>query len=564
MNSTREHINIYNGHRAIFLVVLCFFVVCLFASKRTPLSSQKIKNTKTETDTKVYLDHADELSFSIDGPHPNAQFAKGNVEFRHKGAHLKCDSAYFYQMSNSFQALGHVRMKQGDTLTLTCERAYYDGNEEMAQARKNVVLTHRKTVLKCDSLNYSRRYNLAYYFDGNGGTLYDGENTLTSDWGQYSTAQHIAMFYYDVTLKNKKFNIKGDTLHYDTDTKRAHFLGETTIISSDNASTVISKDGFYNTDTQQAELFGRSTVKHKDGKVITADSLYHNDKDGTSVGFNNVVYTDVQNKNILNAGHFAYNENTGKGFATRDPVVKDYSQGDTLFVHSDTMRIETFNIDTDSVFRKIHAYSHVRAFRPDVQAVADSIVISSLDSCLTMYRDPVCWNDNRQLLGEKIEVYLNDSTIRYAHIKGQALSVELMNDNEHYNQIASDELKSWFEDGDVRLTQAEKNVQVLYYPVDDKDSTLIGMNYTETDTMRMFISPERKLERIWMTKHKGTLYPMTQIPAGKDKLPTFGWFDYMRPMSKEDIFIWRPKSAGAELKQQKRRQPPTQKLNSDM
>jgi DNA repair protein RecN (Recombination protein N) len=36
----------------------------------------------------------------------------------------------------------------------------------------------------------------------------------------------------------------------------------------------------------------------------------------------------------------------------------------------------------------------------------------------------------------------------------------------------------------------------------------------------------------------------------------FNWFDYVRPISKEDIFNWRPKKEGTELKIQKRREAP--------
>lgn len=42
-----------------------------------------------------------------------------------------------------------------------------------------------------------------------------------------------------------------------------------------------------------------------------------------------------------------------------------------------------------------------------------------------MYRDPVLWNEGQQLLGEEIKVYMNDSTIDWAHIINQALTVEM-------------------------------------------------------------------------------------------------------------------------------------------
>ena len=541
-------------HRAWLVIALCFFVVCMSGAVKK--GSKRSKAARKTTDTRVYLQHADELTYDTYGPHPDAQFVKGHVSFMHKGAHLTCDSAFYFQQSNSFQAFGHVKMRQGDTLTLTSDYAFYNGNDEMAEARHNVILTHRKTKLYCDSLNYDRLYSIGYFFEG--GKLVDGGSTLTSDWGQYSTSDREAVFYYDVHLKNKDFRIDSDTLYYDTRTRRSHVTGPAVITNKDNI--IHSSDAYYNTGTEQAELFGRSTVTHGDGKTITADSLYHDSKTGVSRGYHNAVYNDPKNKNELHGDYLYYNDTQGYGIATRKAVAMDYSQGDTMYVHADSMKLYSFFHGTDSAYREVRCYPHVRAFRSDVQAVCDSCVLYSKDSCMVMYKDPVMWNMGRQLLGEQIRAYMADSTIRFAHIIGQALSVEIMADSVHYNQIASKEMKSWFTDGKLRLNQAEGNVLVVYYPIDDSDSTLIGLNYMETDTMRMYMSADRRLERIWANKHQGTMYPMSQIPPEKYHLPNFAWFDYMRPRSKDDIFVWIPKRKGTELKPQKRREAPRQHL----
>jgi len=103
-------------------------------------------------------------------------------------------------------------------------------------------------------------------------------------------------------------------------------------------------------------------------------------------------------------------------------------------------------------------------------------------------------------------------------------------------RVASQRMNAYFDEGKIRMSEAVENVQTVYYPVDEADSSLIGMVYLETDTMRMFLSPERKLEKIWTSKSDGTLYPMTQIPDSKDYLPNFGWYDYIRPLDKDDIY----------------------------
>lgn len=542
---------IFRGHRVLIAAVLCLFGLSLVQSRQAPKKKARAKDNE-----RVYLIHADRLWFDQFGPVPGAQVLNGNVAFSHKGAKLYCDSAYFYQESNSFRAFGHVRMYQGDTLSLFSDYAYYDGNDQMAEARYNVVLTHRKTKLYTDSLNYDRLYGIGYFFEG--GKMIDKDNVLVSDWGEYDTETRRAVFNYSVNLKNPKFVLETDTLHYDTQTSIAHIVGPSKITS--DGSVIHTSQGYYDTDKDFSRLYGRSTLENN-GKTLTADSLFNDDKTKISEGFGNVVYNDTVNKNAMTSNYFWYNDSTGYAWATDSAVLKDYSQGDTLFVHSDTMKVYTFNINTDSVYRTAHCYYKVRAFRSDVQAVCDSLVYNTQDSCLTMYKDPITWNDNRQLLGEVIKVYMKDSTVDRAHVINQALSVEMLRDSLKFNQVASREMFGFFENGEIRKTEAVGNVQAIYYMQDDRDSSFTNMGYIETDTMRMFMK-DRKLERIWTCKQTGRMYPITQIPPDKKTLPSFVWFDYIRPLDKYDIFNWRGKASGTELKNISRRPAPLQVIGS--
>ena len=552
INNKQHNIN-KNGHRIFFILILCLFGFCLVQAMQAP----RKKHKKRPEGERVYLLHADELRYDMFGRNPDAQIVKGKVSFMHQGGHLTCDSAYFYQGTNSVKAFGHVHYRQGDTLSLTCERAEYDGMMQMMHARRNVVLHHRRQTLKTDSLDFDRLYNMANFFDG--GTLIDGKDRLVSDWGEYHTETREAKFVFNVKLRSGKDVVTTDTLYYDVPTSTAHMVGPSKIVSG--SSVVNTADGYYDTKTDKAKLFGRSTLVDKD-KSITGDSLYYV-KNGESTGYGNVVYVDKKNKNTLTCNYLRYNEKTGMGFATKRPVAIDYSQKDTLWMHSDTMRIYTFNINTDSVYRKVHAYPHVRAFRNDMQAICDSLVFNSKDSCMTMYKDPVIWNANRQMLGEEIRAYMADSTIRFAHVIGQALSIEQMPDSVHYNQITSSEMKSYFEKGEMKMTEAIGNVQTVYYMTNDKDSSLVGLNYLETDTMRMYLGAARKLDKIWTNKFTSTMYPITQVPPAKYKLPNFAWFEDLRPTDKNDIFVWRGKSSGTELKSIKRHEAPLQSLKKE-
>lgn len=527
-------------HRILVVSVLCLFGFCLLAQVR-PAKKGEQKPAKS----KVYLLHSDVLKKSPLNPDPDAQILIGNVAFRHDSVYMYCDSACFYEKTNSLEAFDNVKMVQGDTLFLYGDYLFYDGNTQIAQVRYNVRMENKNTTLLTDSLNYDRIYNLGYYFDG--GTLMDEENVLTSEWGEYSPATKISVFNYDVKLVNPKFTLTSDTLRYSTATKIANILGPSDIVS--DANHIYSELGFYNTQIGQAELLDRSVLTNE-GKRLIGDSLFYDRVKGYGEAFDNVIMTDTVNKNMLTGDYCYYNELTKYAFATKKAVVVDYSQGDSLFMHADTLQMYTYYLNTDSMFRETRAYHKVRMYRADVQGVCDLLVFSSKDSCLTMYYDPILWNNNQQLLGEKIMIYMNDSTIDWAHIQNQALSVEQL-DSTSYNQVTGKEMKAWFQGGEMRKVDVIGSVRLVYYPM-ESDSTLIGMNVSETSLLNMFLENRKMKKMIMSPKSNGTLYPMLQRPPEKMKLDNFVWFDYIRPLDKEDIFEWRGKKAGQELKKSNR------------
>jgi hypothetical protein len=51
------------------------------------------------------------------------------------------------------------------------------------------------------------------------------------------------------------------------------------------------------------------------------------------------------------------------------------------------------------------------------------------------------------------------------------------------------------------------------------------------------------------------------IPPDELYLSNFAWFDYIRPTDKMDVFNWRGKKAGSELKKSVQRVAPKQKLS---
>lgn len=550
MFNNKKYNHLFSGHRILLVGILCLFGVCV-AQVRT---TQKIKQNEPKK-TKVYLLHSDVLKFNKE-LNPDAQILVGNVKFRHDSVYMDCDSAYFYEAKNSFEAFGNIKMQQGDTLFIYGDWLFYDGNSQIAMLRENVRMINRETVLTTDSFNYDRVFNLGYFFDG--GTLTDADNVLTSDWGEYSPATKDAVFNYDVKLVNPKFTLTSDTLRYNSQTKIANIVGPSEIVSE--ANHIYSELGFYNTVTGKANLLNRSVLTNG-AKKLVGDSLFYDRNQGYGEAFRDVVMTDTENKSILTGEYGYYNELRGDALVTDSAVAINYSQNnDSLYMHGDTLKMVTYNINTDSLYRKMFVYYKVRIYKSDMQGVCDSLVFNSQDSCMTMYRDPIVWNGSQQLFGEEIRAYMNDSTIDWAHIVNQAMSIEKI-DSVHYNQVSGKEMKAYFKNGDLNNLDVIGNVRVGYYPM-DSDSSLISFVSAETSLMNLYLK-QRKVEKIKMSPQTdGTTYPLLQIPADKLYLPSFAWFDYIRPLDKNDIFVWRGKKAGQELKKEVKRKIPLPSLKN--
>ena len=534
----------------IILYLISVFLLLFPVSAQDSVSADSSLN---RSKSYIHMLHTDVTRFD-EKINPDAWILVGDVRFRRDSMYMFCDSAHYFQKKNAFQAFGNVRMEQGDTLFLFGDYLDYDGDTNLARVRHNVRLVDKQTTLTTDSLDFDRNKNLGYFIEH--GTLFDGESTLSSRYGEYNVDTKDAFFQYKVILEHPDFKMLSDTLRYNTDNKIAVILGPTNMYSDD--SEVYSERGRYNTVERLAYLLDRS-VLYNDNKDVTADSIYYNMEKGYSEVFGNIIYNDTVNRNML-TGEYAYlNEIVDSAYVTGKAVVTDFSQKDSLYMHADTIWAVSYNLDTDSLFRQVRAYNKVRAWGKDMQAVCDSLVFDSRDSCMTMYKDPILWNNGIQLLGEEVKIYMDAASIDWVHIINQTLYVEQV-DSADYNQVKGQEMKFYFNDGKVKEMQVIGSVEVVFYPIDESDSTFVGMNTTVAGRIIAYLE-DGQVEKLYVPKDaKGVFYPMGQRPYDKRFLDNFVWFDYIRPKSKEDIFDWRGKGSDLQLKVIRRENIPLPKL----
>ena len=523
-------------------------------------ASPKIKNSKSPRPKggDIVVRHADKITYD-EALMPGVQIFVGNVEFFHDGVILKCDSANFYQESNSFAAFDHVNMRQGDTLSLNCDYLFYDGNSQVAQARYKVVLKHRKSTLYTDSLDYDRLYSMGYFFEG--GRLVDGTTNLTSDWGQYDAQTRQAVFNYNVELLSPEYKMSTDTLYYNVLTKDAHSAGRSNVVSG--TTNIYTENGHFNTANDKAILLNRSVVEDNNRKIV-ADSIVFDKQQGIAEGFGDFVVNDDANHSILTGDYCYYNDSTGYSLAHGRALLKNFAEPDTLFLHADTLKIITYNQKTDSTYRVVHGYYHSRSFREDVQSVADSLSFNSQERRLSLFGNPIVWNGRNQIVGEEIHSFFNDSTIDSIYVVNQALMCEQL-DSLNFNQIASKEMHMYFTDGEMRESHAIQNVNINYFQLDDKvkdDTVVIAMNHAETSLMKTYFK-DRKVSNVWTAEAEGTFYPIVFVTPRLRYLENFAWFDYIRPRDKYDLFEWRGKPADKVLQKTTRREVPYQTLKKN-
>lgn len=569
-------------HRIPLLVILCLLIVYVsaqnYASRESKRDLIALNNydlgLKVDTVTPVVkeipnkgvklirLIHAGTVSKRKEF---NYKILKDSVILLHEGAYLYCDSAYYDDVVNTFEAFSNVRMEQGDTLFLYGDEMHYDGNTQLVKVRVNVKMDHNSGTLFTDSLNYDRRNNIGYYFDG--GLLVDSLNELTSMWGQYEPGKNLAIFKDDVLLVNPNYKLSSDTLIYNTETRVATIVSPAKIES--DSGFIYTSRGWYNTLTEESVLLDQSTIINREGnRILKGDSIlfYRNRNDGEVFG--NMFLQDTLKKVILTGHYGFYNGQTEYAFARDSASIIEYSQTDSLYLHADTLKMiklppkEVFivksRIDTvrytdennepkDSIIfhidslreiqnhHQIKGYYGVRFYRSDLQGICDSLQFNSSDSVLHMYKDPVLWNLDRQLTGDTIDIIMNDSTIDHMHIKGRAFAIE-QKDSIHFNQLKSRELFFFFNEGKLKRVYANGNVETNAYP-EEKDGTLNQvLNWLTSSYLEIHLE-EGQFDRLkaWPSP-VGKTTPFQLIAPEQLRLTDFYWYDYMRPLNKDDIF----------------------------
>ncbi len=217
---------------------------------------------------------------------------------------------------------------------------------------------------------------------------------------------------------------------------------------------------------------------------------------------------------------------------------------DSLTVRvTDSLKIQTADslsvkdsilVEADTAFVTfVEAYHKLRLFRGDIQAVADSLVYTNLDSIARFYVKPILWSDTtNQVTSDSMQLLIVDNALKKANFLSNAF-IATQEDSVHYNQIKSTEMMAFFNNNDIYRFDALGGVTSAFYLQEDSIFTSINIEESKLMTARF---KNRELQHVRsISDVKSDVRPLFNLPLSDQRLRGFEWYDTLRPKSRSEI-----------------------------
>lgn len=448
----------------------------------------------------------------------------GNVVMEQNKTTIYCDSAHFFKKRNFVEAFGHVRITEGDSVTITSRKLEYDGNTKKAKLRNDVVFTKlATTTLYTDYLDYERNENLASYF--NGGRLVDSINVLISRKGYYDVTSNMASFKNNVKVTNPDYIMTADSLQYNSRTKIIYFRTPTTVLNRKDSSTIVYENGFYQTTTKQSvlDLASAETQEYK----LDAENYKLDDIRKRYLFRKNVVMT-YKKENLVIYGQSAdYYRDRGISKVYNNAYLAKVSEdNDTLFISADTL-VSIENQDPSK--KRLLAYHNVKIFKKDMQGLADSLEYRMADSTLYFYHNPVLWSEGNQMTADSISMLMKNNAIDRIFLVSNSFVISLDTLIKNFNQIKGRKMTAYFRNKRIDHVLVEGNGESLYFLLDEKTNLSMGMNKIICSYITIRFKEGKVNNVSFYRKPEANFIPPHELKEEDTRLKGFSWNEDQKP-----------------------------------
>lgn len=449
-----------------------------------------------------------------------------HVVFTQNETIVYCDSAYFFSKQNIMEAYGRVRIKDGDSVTITAKKLIYEGDTEKALLREDVVYRKGAKRLYTDFLDYHMDTEVAEF--SNDGKLVDEHNTLTSSYGIYYSKTQKAYFYNDVLLVSPDFNLRTDSLEYSSLSKVAVSNGPT-YIDDRKGTTVDSKGGTYRTLREQT-TFAKGTIETRN-YIITGEDIFIDEFKKFYRATGDVVMTSKKDQIIIFGDEALYNKETGISKVYGKPVMKKIMEDqDTLFMSADTL-VAIDNVDKDK--ERVLGYYKIMMYQNELQGRCDSLAYFLSDSTIHMYKDPILWNDNSQMTADSIDLTFKNDVLYQMKLTRQSFlaATDTMG---QYNQIKGRNMLGQFDSlGMIETMYVDGNGESHYFVLEG-DSLFLGMNKIFCSKMKIRFANNSMQNISFYNQPQAQFIPPLELLKDMHFLEGFEWRVNEKP-TKEDV-----------------------------
>ncbi|MBQ0152975.1 MAG: organic solvent tolerance protein OstA [Chryseobacterium sp.] len=537
-----------------FLFLFVFISTFSFAqetqtpAQRDPYLQNTNKGTpqKSNTNNTVKIINADE--FKKDTKYDGREYMVGNVQIEHQGSILFADEVVIYRDENFVKAIGNTKIVSTDGSIITAAEMEYDSSSQKGVARKNVILNDSKgTIIKTETMYYDRASNKAFY--NTGGTIDDGKSVTYSKSGTYLLTSRTIDLSGTVKIDDKDYTLVGDNVVQNQNTNVVDIDGYTTITNKKNPKNrIITEKGTYSMNSKEAFLTKNSRIYYND-KILTGDKLYFNQITGFGTGTGNVTIDDPLEKRYMKGGYGEIFEKKDSAMMTKSPYAVKILEKDSIYFAAEKI-LSYQKQDLKSIKKTyLRAYKKARIYKSNAQARADSIAFNETDGVMHMYTAPILWSGEKQVTGDKVEVYMNTETKNIDSLKvlGNAFAIskaDSLNNKDEFNQVKGKLMAVYYEGKQIKEIKVIGNAQAISY-VDEqnektKENVRTGIALTSCGIIGSLFEEQRLQIISCSIGAASTLYPMSKISPEQKKFPQYNWNTKDRIRKWQDILVDTP------------------------
>lgn len=269
----------------------------------------------------------------------------GNFAAHHNGTVITADSAVRYS-ERHLECFGNVLINRGTTY-IYGDRAEYDGDTNEAKVYSKIVkVIDGDATLFTYNFLFNTKTNIGRY--SGGGVLICNDNMLESDRGYLYTDEDNIICVDRVQMRNNEYEMKGDSVVYNTETDFAQFFTATNIWNKSESGSIEDEDYLYadrGTFDKRKQLYTLTLngyILTKDQELLCDSLDYYRDSNYVLLK-RNIQIDDRTQKMIIFGDWGEYWKEPGNVFVTKRPSIISYdlSQGDSVFMRSDSMFIYT-------------------------------------------------------------------------------------------------------------------------------------------------------------------------------------------------------------------------------